>query len=150
LTSLIWLPPGHGEAELGRYTPEGDENWYDPWSGSKEEKGVASRLISIGGTRETFPSEPTRHPCDHDQRRQGCAAPEELDLDDGARRGCMVAGRRMVAVPTDLSPSRSNGPVSFSKVPLLSQMPYSRQTPRVTSVHCQNQSLMVAIGALSP
>jgi hypothetical protein len=44
--------------------------------------------------RETFPSEPTRHACDHDQRGQGCAAPEGLDLDHGARRGRMMAGRR--------------------------------------------------------
>jgi hypothetical protein len=33
-------------------------------------------------------------PCDHDQRRQGCAAPERLDLDDGARRGRVMADRR--------------------------------------------------------
>jgi hypothetical protein len=45
--------------------------------------------------RETFPSEPTRQSCDHDQRGQGCAAPEGLDLDDGARRGRMMAGLRM-------------------------------------------------------
>jgi hypothetical protein len=48
--------------------------------------------------RETFPSEPTRQTCDHDQRGQGCAALKgfqdglDLDLDRGARRGRMMVG----------------------------------------------------------
>ncbi len=45
-----------------------------------------------------IPLEPTAKPCDRDQRRQGCAAPAGLDLDDGARRGRMMAGRRLVVV----------------------------------------------------
>ena len=33
-------------------------------------------VISLGETRKTFPSEPTRQSCDHDQRGQACAAPQ--------------------------------------------------------------------------
>jgi hypothetical protein len=50
--------------------------------------------------RETFPPEPTRQACDRGQRGQGCAALEEiedgLDLDHGARRGGMMAGRLLM------------------------------------------------------
>jgi hypothetical protein len=45
---------------------------------------ICRRVIPFGGTCLAFPSEPTRQPCDHDQRRQGGAAPARLDLDDGA------------------------------------------------------------------
>jgi hypothetical protein len=53
----------------------------------------------------TFPSEPTGQPCDRDKRRQGCAAPAGLDLDDGAGRGRMMGGRRLVAALVGEAPS---------------------------------------------
>jgi hypothetical protein len=40
--------------------------------------------------------EPTRQRYDRTQRRQGCAAPAGRDLDDGAMRGRMMAGRLVV------------------------------------------------------
>jgi hypothetical protein len=42
----------------------------------------------------------TRQPCDHDQRRQGFAAPECRGLDAGARRGRMMAGRLVARIET--------------------------------------------------
>jgi|HubBroStandDraft_6_1064221.scaffolds.fasta_scaffold1730133_1 hypothetical protein len=37
--------------------------------------------------------EPTCQSCDHDQRRQACAAPEAFDVDGGARRGQRICAR---------------------------------------------------------
>jgi hypothetical protein len=72
------------------------------------------KVISLGG-QETFPSEPTRQSCDHDQRGQGCAALEGfqdgLDLDDRAKRGRMMAGRRLIVA---LARGRSDCPVELS------------------------------------
>jgi hypothetical protein len=53
---------------------------------------IALLRFSLGGTRSDIPLEPTRPSCDRGQRRQGCAAPEELDLDVSARRGRRMAG----------------------------------------------------------
>jgi hypothetical protein len=81
--SVVQVPSQHAESMIPPHDHASCEGKSKP----------TSCVISLGGTKATFPSEPTRQPCDRDQRGQGCAAPR-LDLDRGARRGRMMAGRR--------------------------------------------------------